>query len=121
MRLIGKLDSPFVRRVAVSLKLLGIAYEHVDWSIGPDLDRIRQYNPLGRVPTLVLDEGEVLLDSSAILDHLDEIAGPRRALLPGSGRERREALRLIALAVGAAEKGRDVVYEQRFRPPEKYS
>ena len=89
MLLIGKLNSPFVRRVAVSLKLLGIGYEHADWSIGPDLERIRQYNPLGRVPTLVLDEGEVLMDSTAILDHLDEVAGPGRALLPGSGRERR--------------------------------
>lgn len=117
MLLIGKLDSPFVRRVAVSLKLLGIGYEHAAWSIGPDLERIRQYNPLGRVPTLVLDEGEVLMDFAAILDHLDEVAGPRRALLPASGRERREALRLIALATGAAEKGRDVVYEQHFRPP----
>ncbi|HEX4051917.1 MAG TPA: glutathione S-transferase family protein [Steroidobacteraceae bacterium] len=121
MLLIGKFESPFVRRVAVSLKLLGIGYEHAAWSIGPDLERIRQYNPLGRVPTLVLDEGEVLMDSAAILDHLDELVGPRRALLPGSGRERREALRLIALALGAAEKGRDVAYEWRFRSPEQRS
>lgn len=121
MLLIGKLESPFVRRVAVSLKLLGLGYEHAAWSIGPDLERIRQYNPLGRVPTLVLDEGEVLMDSAAILDHLDELVGPRRALLPASGRERREALRLMAFALGAAEKARDVVYEQRFRTPEQRS
>ncbi|HEY7929487.1 MAG TPA: glutathione S-transferase family protein [Steroidobacteraceae bacterium] len=121
MLLIGRFESPFVRRVAVSMKLLGFGYEHAAWSIGPDLERIRQYNPLGRVPTLVLDEGEVLMDSSAILDHLDELVGPRRALLPVAGRERREALRLMAFALGAAEKARDVVYEQRFRPPEQRS
>jgi glutathione S-transferase len=101
------------------MKLLGLGYEHANWSIGKDLERIRRYNPLGRVPTLVLDEGEVLLESAAILDHLDEIAGPRRALLAASGRERREGLRLIALAIGAAEKGRDLALEQRLRPAER--
>lgn len=121
MLLIGQLDSPFVRRVAVSLKLLGVGYEHAAWSVGADLERIRQYNPLGRVPTLVLDEGEVLMDSCAILDHLDEVAGPRRALLSASGRERREALRLIALALGAAEKGREVICERRFHTPPQRS
>ncbi|HLK71333.1 MAG TPA: glutathione S-transferase family protein [Steroidobacteraceae bacterium] len=118
MQLIGLLQSPFVRRVAVSMKLMDIAFTHTNWSIASDFERIRQHNPLGRVPTLLLDEGEMLIDSSAILDYLDELAGPRRALLPACGAERRQALRLIALALGAAEKGRDVVYERRFRPPE---
>ena len=45
------LDAPFVRRVAVSMQLLDIGYEHADWSVGRDFDRIRAYNPLGRVPT----------------------------------------------------------------------
>jgi glutathione S-transferase len=119
MLLIGMFDSPFVRRVAVSLKLLDVDFTHANWSVGRDLARIRAHNPLGRVPALLLDEGEVLLDSSAILDHLDELAGPRRALLPGAGRERREALRLIALALGAAEKARDVLYELKLRAPER--
>lgn len=112
-------DSPFVRRVAISLKLCGIAFEHGDWSIGADFERIRQYNPLVRVPTLVLDDGEVLLESQALLDYLDELVGPQRALLARVGRERRTALKLMAIAVGAADKAREQVYERAFRPPEK--
>jgi glutathione S-transferase len=118
--LIGMFDSPFVRRVAVSMKLLGIGFEHRNWSVGRDFDRIRAYNPLGRVPTLVTDDGETLIDSAAILDHLDELAGPTRALLPGQGAPRRAALRLMAIAVGAAEKGALQVYEHVFRPSEKW-
>jgi len=119
MLLIGMLDSPFVRRVAVSLKLLGMSFEHGDWSVGRDFERIRRYNPLGRVPTLVLDDGEVLMESGAILDYLDEAVGPARALLPPGGRERRTALRLIAIATGAADKAVAQLYERAFRPPDK--
>jgi glutathione S-transferase len=117
--LIGMFDSPFVRRVAVSMQLLDIVYEHANWSVGKDFDRIRQYNPLGRVPTLVLDDGEVLAESAVILDYLDDRVGPTRALLPATGRDRREALRQMAMAIGAAEKGREQIYEHAFRPPDK--
>jgi len=119
MLLIGMFDSPFVRRVAVSMKLLGLPFEHGNWSVGKDFDRIRQYNPLGRVPTLVTNEGEHLVESSAILDYLDELAGPERALLPRAGAERRQALNLMAMATGAAEKGVMQVYERVFRPEAK--
>jgi glutathione S-transferase len=119
MLLIGMFDSPFVRRVAITMKLLGITFEHGNWSVGRDFDRIREYNPLGRVPTLVTDDGEKLLDSSAILDYLAERAGPDQALLPPSGPERRQALKLMALATGAAEKGVLQIYERVFRPEEK--
>jgi glutathione S-transferase len=119
MILIGMFDSPFVRRVAVSLNLLELPFEHRNWSVGKDFEVIRQFNPLGRVPALVLSDGEVLIDSSAILDFLDESAGSDRALLPRSGRERREALRIVAIAIGAAEKGVLQVYETAFRPEEK--
>jgi len=119
MLLIGMFDSPFVRRVAVTMKLLEMPFEHANWSIGRDFDRIREYNPLGRVPTLVTQEGEKLMESSAILDYLDERAGPERALLPRSGPERRRALNLIAMATGAAEKGVLQVYERAFRPEDK--
>ncbi len=112
-------DSPFVRRVAISMQLLDIGYEHADWSVGRDFERIRQYNPLGRVPTLVLDDGEVLLESAAILDYLDDRVGTARALLPAAASERRRALQYIALSNGAAEKGREQIYERAFRPPEK--
>ncbi len=119
MLLIGMFDSPFVRRVAVTLKLLGLPFEHANWSVGKDFERIREYNPLGRVPTLVLDDGESLFESAAILDHLDEKVGAERALLPASGPERRQALNLMAMATGAAEKGVMQVYEGVFRPEGK--
>jgi glutathione S-transferase len=119
MILIGMFDSPFVRRVAVSMKLLGIPFEHRNWSVGKDQAEIRKYNPVGRVPTLVLDSGEVLIESAAILDYLDELAGPQRALLPAHGEDRRHALKLISLAIGAVEKGLLQVMEIVFRPAEK--
>jgi len=120
MMLIGMYDSPFVRPVAISLDLFKIPFEHADWSVGKDFDRIRKHNPLGRVPTLVLDDGEALLEASAILDYLDEQVGAERALLPASGRDRRTALRIIALINGAGEKGRDQMYERLFKPKEKW-
>jgi len=119
MLLIGMYDSPFVRRVAVSMKLLEMPFEHASWSVGKDFARIREYNPLGRVPTLVLPGGECLFESAAILDYLDEQAGPQRALLPASGPERRQALNLMAMATGAAEKGVLQLYEGAFRPASK--
>jgi glutathione S-transferase len=117
--LIGMLDSPFVRRVAVSMQLLGMTYEHGNWSVGRDFERIRRYNPLVKVPTLILDDGEVLSESGLILDYLDQSVGPERALLPCSGRARRDSLKLMALAIVAAEKGRDQLQEIFFRPEDK--
>jgi glutathione S-transferase len=119
MILIGMFDSPFVRRVAVSMNLLQVPFEHRNWSVGKDFEMIRQFNPLGRVPALVQGDGDTLIESAAILDFLDENAGTGRALLPQSGEPRREALRIIAVAVGGAEKGVTQVYETSFRPPDK--
>jgi glutathione S-transferase len=117
--LIGMFDSPFVRRVAVSMNLLGMPFEHRNWSVGRDFELIRQFNPLGRVPTLVQPDGEALIESAALLDYLDDRAGPERALLPSTGKDRRETLRLMSIAIGAAEKGVSQLYETLFRPPEK--
>ncbi len=120
MQLIGMFDSPYVRRVAISMQRLHLPFEHRNWSVGVDFDRIRQFSPLGRVPVLVLDDGTALVESAAILDAIDDLAGPSRALLPATGTLRREALRLMALAVAAAEKAREVVHERMVRPPEKF-
>jgi glutathione S-transferase len=120
MLLIGMYDSPYVRRVAVSMRRLGFPFDHGNWSVGADFDRIREYSPLGRVPVLVLEDGTVLVESAAILDALDDMAGPSRALLPATGMSRREALRLMSLSIAAAEKAREVIYERMVRPPEKY-
>ena len=119
MILIGMFDSPFVRRVAVSMKLLETRFEHKNWSVGRDQMQIRKYNPLGRVPVLVLDDGETLTDSGAILDYLDDRVGRDRSLLPVTGAPRRRALALMALATGAAEKAVQIVYEGFFRPADK--
>jgi glutathione S-transferase len=117
MILVGQYDSPYVRRVAVSLRLLGIAYAHDTRSVFGDFDAMRKTNPLGRIPSLVLDSGEVLIDSAAILDHIDETVGPARALVPIRGEARRACLQRIALASGGIEKiGGGVVYERLVRP-----
>lgn len=118
MLLVGQYDSPFVRRVAVSLRLLGIPYEHSTLSVFADAETMRRINPLGRVPSLRLDDGEILIDSGVILDWLDETVGPERALLPVSGPSRRQALRRIALATGIADKAVQGAYERLLRPAE---
>ncbi len=118
MILIGMFDSPFVRRVAVAMDLLGLPFEHRDWSVGRDFNRIRDYSPLGRVPVLVLDDGEVLTDSAVILDWLDGQAGDA-TLLPAHGAARRQALRLVGYATGAVEKALQQVMERVFRPDDK--
>ncbi len=117
MILVGQYDSPYVRRVAVSLRVLGFDYQHDTRSVFADFDAMRKVNPLGRIPSLVLDGGETLIDSAAILDWLDETVGPERALLPRSGTERRRALRLISLATGAIDKAGMATYERVIRPP----
>jgi glutathione S-transferase len=114
--LVGQYDSPYVRRVAVSLRVLGFAYQHDTRSVFADFDAMRAVNPLGRIPALVLDGGEVLIDSAAILDWLDQTVGPERALLPPGGAERRGALRRIALATGAIDKVGAAAYERMIRP-----
>jgi len=119
MILIGMFDSPFVRRVAISMRLLDVPFDHRNWSVGRDFERIREFNPLGRVPVLVLDSGDALIESAMILDHLDQQAGAARALLPAHGDLRRDALHIMALATGAADKGIQLVYEQVFRPADK--
>lgn len=116
MMLIGQCDSPFVRRVAVTLRLYGLAYEHAAWSTFGDADKIAAYNPLMRVPTLVFDDGFALMDSAAILEMLDEMVGPDKAFLAQAGAERRMLLRLCGLAAGAADKGVALVYEGNLRP-----
>jgi glutathione S-transferase len=119
--LIGMYDSSYTRRVAIAMALYGMPFAHRAWSVGRDFDRIRAYNPLGRAPTLVLDDGEVLTESAMMLDYLDDLVGPERALLPARGIARRDAQRLIALATGAIDKAVLIVLERIFRPVETHS
>jgi glutathione S-transferase len=119
MQLVGQYDSPYVRRVAVSLHLLGLPFARNPISVFADAEAMGRINPLVRVPSLVLDDGETLIDSAAILDHIDEWVGPQRALLPSSGPERRRALRIIGLATGAIDKAGAIAYERLLRPADK--
>lgn len=114
MILIGQYDSPFVRRVGVALRLYGMEFEHRPWSVFGDAGKIRPFNPLIRVPVLVLDDGEALIESGAILDHLDSLVPTERALIPRSGPDRRHTLRQIALATGLADKAVSLFYEKRL-------
>src|SRR5690349_12160429 len=97
MLLIGVNRSPFTRRVAITLSAYGIDYEQLPLSGFNDRAEVRASNPLGRIPALVLDDGDVLIDSGAIVDHLDEAFGRDRALTPAAGAGRRTVLKIVAL------------------------
>jgi glutathione S-transferase len=114
MILIGQYDSPFVRRVGIALTLYKLPFEHRPWSTFGDADKIRSYNPLTRVPTLVLDSGEVLIESHSILDYLDSLVPADRAMFPLSEPARHRALKIAALAMGLGEKAVGLFYETTF-------
>ena len=119
MLLIGVNRSPYTRRVAVTLKAYGLPFEQSDLSGFGNRAEVRAANPLGRIPALVLDNGETLVDSAAIIDHLDEVVGHERALTPPTGADRRAVLRVAALMMGACDKGLHAAYERNHHPPEK--
>ena len=115
MILIGQYDSPFVRRVAIAMRLYGLPFEHRPWSTFGEGDKIAPFNPMRRVPTLVLDGGEALIESTAILDYLDELVGPEKAMMAVRGPARRQALRVCALACGLGDKAVSLLYERVLR------
>lgn len=110
LKLVGRTVSPYTRRVAIALKLWGLPYENEPVPLA-DQERLRTYNPLGRIPALVLEDGESLIDSQAILDCLAERVGPDQGLLPLSGEARRRVLQANALICGAIEKAVAGYYE----------
>ena len=116
MQLIGSFLSPFVRRVAVTMKLYGLPFEHHPYATDRDGADIGRFNPLGRVPALVLDDGEVIVDSGMIIDHLDDVVGPERALTPRAGADRQHVNRIVALATGVSDKYVAAYYERTKRP-----
>jgi glutathione S-transferase len=114
MILIGQYDSGFVRRVGIALTLYNIPFEHRPWSVFGDAERLKDINPLVRVPTLILDTGDVLVDSHAMIDYLDHIVGPKRALLPQTEPLRHQAMKIVSLATGILDKGVSRFYEQHL-------
>lgn len=119
MKLVGNYMSPFVRRVAVSLNALDLRFELQVLIVSTQPEQVQVYNPVVRIPALILDDGDVLVDSSAILDEIDQMVGPERALTPASGSKRREVMKITAIALAGMEKAMWAVYERRFRPEEK--
>jgi glutathione S-transferase len=119
MKLIGGFGSPFVRRVAVSLNFLGLDWDHEAVSAIDNPESVKKYNPLVRVPTVVLDDGEALVESYAILDALDDIVGDAKRLVPASGVARRTVMRMTAVSTGTMDKAVWAYYEGRFHPAEK--
>lgn len=118
MQLIGYLDSPYVRRVAISAHLLGIPFEHRELSIFRDFEAFRVINPLVKVPTLILKDGTVLVDSNLILDHLEDQVVPERRLMPDDPADLQDARRLLGIILVAMEKAAALIYERHQRPEE---
>jgi glutathione S-transferase len=118
LKLIGMLDSPYVRRVAISLQLLGLRFEHQSLSVFSTFAEFRRINPVVKAPTFLCDDGEVLMDSTLILEYAEALAHPR-TLMPSGVKELQHDLRLIGLALAATEKSVQIVYERGLRPPEK--
>ena len=118
MKLIGMLDSPYVRRVAVSLKRMGIAFEHESVSVFRDMERFRELNPVIKAPSFITDDGQVLMESSLILDYAERLKGAGNGLMPVALSARARTLRLTGLALVAYEKAVQIYYERNLRPAE---
>ena len=119
MILVGMPDSPYVRRVAVSLRLMGLAYEHQQVSVFRHFERFRSINPVVKAPSFVCDDGTVLMDSTLILDYAESLVEPSRRLTPQEAEPRKQSLRITGIALAAAEKCVALIYEQQQRPPDK--
>ena len=119
MQLIGMLDSPYVRRAAISLQLLGVRFEHRSISVFSTFQQFREINPVVKAPSLICDDGEVLMDSTLIIEYAEALAAGRKSLVPSSLQERQHTLREIGLALAACEKSIQIVYERNLRPAEK--
>ena len=115
--LVGRLLSPYVRRIAVTLNLYNMPFERLIISAIDDEAVREKINPVGRVPAFVLSETETIVDSNAILDHLDELAGDD-SLIPKSGFPRRQTLHQLALATGAIDRAMGANAERRRQPPD---
>jgi glutathione S-transferase len=117
-KLVGMLDSPFVRRVAIALEQYGLEYENLSISVFRNADEFARYSPLKRAPTLVLENGEVLVDSHLILEHLDELAPPELCLTPRDPAPRLACRQIVGVAAGLADKAVSAFYEMKWHPAE---
>jgi glutathione S-transferase len=116
MKLIGMLDSPYVRRTAIALETLGVPFEHEAVSVFSTFEKFQSINPVVKAPTLVCDDGEVLMDSSLILQLAEATKARGRSLWPSDPLELQHAFRAVSLALAACEKSVQAVYELNLRP-----
>lgn len=116
MKLIGMLDSPYVRRVAISLEFLGVPFEHEAVSVFSTFEQFRSINPVVKAPSLVCDDGEVLMDSSLILQFIEATAAGGKSLWSRDPVELQHEFRAVGLALAACEKSVQTVYERNLRP-----
>jgi glutathione S-transferase len=118
MKLIGMLDSPYVRRVAISMRVMGLPFEHQAVSVFSHFEQFQAINPVVKAPSLVCDDGQVLMDSTLILDFAEAMAVPQRRLMPVDLAARQQALSILGLALAACEKSVQMIYERNLRPAE---
>lgn len=119
MKLIGMMDSPYVRRVAVSLALYGVEFESLPLSVFSGFDEFSRINPVVKAPTVVLDNGTQLMDSTLILHYFETTNPAGRRLLPAHPEALARDLHLLGVILAACEKAVQHVYEHRLRPEEK--
>ncbi len=117
MKLIGMLDSPYVRRTAISMHCLGLDFEHESVSVFRHMDTFGEYNRLYKAPTLVCDDGLALMDSTLIIDHAERLS-ERPSLMPADKEKHRQALRVLGVGLVACEKSVQLFYERELRPAE---
>ena len=119
MKLIGMLDSPYVRRTAICLKLLKLDFEHQAISVFSTYDAFAKINPVVKAPTLVLDNGQTMMDSTVILQYVATLADPDQRIFPSRPEDCLRAARLTGLALAACDKTVQIVYERNLRPADK--
>lgn len=117
MKLVGMMGSPYVRRVAISLRLMGLEHEHRQISVFRDTEEFRAVNPVVKAPTLICDNGDMIMDSSMILDYLESLVEPNRSLMPKNSTQHQKVLSLIGLGLAVCEKAVQLEYE-RNKPVE---
>jgi glutathione S-transferase len=118
LQLIGMLDSPYVRRVAIALLRLGLPFEHRPISLFRQIEEFRAISPLLKAPTLIADDGSALVESTLIIEYVESLAPRAPRLTPGAPAARLKAYRLNGLALTVDEKAAQIHYERHLRPPE---
>ena len=119
MRLIGRFDSPYVRRVAIAMRMMDLAFDHEPLSVFRDFDAFAAIHPVVKAPTLVTDDGTVLIDSTLILAYLDRLVPAERRLQPEEPDTLLPIQHAVGLALAASEKTVQIVYETKLRPADK--